>query len=85
MRTPITLADSVAAIVQRVMAERGLTFKEVVNDALRVAFGSAQPATGFHTPTFDMGFEPAVPWDKALRLAAELEDEELARKLAERK
>jgi hypothetical protein len=84
MRTTITLDDSVAAIVQRVMAERGLSFKEVVNDAIRMAF-SAEPATGFRTPTFDMGFEPAVPWDKALRLAAELEDEELTRKLAERK
>jgi len=38
---------------------------------------------GFQTPTFDMGFEPAVSWDKALRLAAEFEDEELVRKLAE--
>ncbi len=32
-----------------------------------------------------MGFEPSVPWNKALRLAGELEDEELARKLASRK
>jgi len=32
-----------------------------------------------------MGFEPSVPWDKALRLAAELEDEEQARRLAARK
>jgi hypothetical protein len=84
MRTTVTLDDSVAAIVKRVMAERGLTFKEVVNDAVRIAFAS-QPAAEFRTPTFDMGFEPAVPWDKALRLAAELEDEELTRKLAERK
>jgi hypothetical protein len=85
MRTTITLDDSVLALVHRVMAERGLTFKEVVNDAIRLAFGSAEQETGFRTPTFDMGFEPAVPWDKALRLAAELEDEELVRKLAERK
>jgi hypothetical protein len=75
MRTTLTLDDSAAAIVHRVMAERGLTFKEVVNDAIRMAYGG-QPATAFRTPTFDMGFEPTVPWDKALRLAAELEDED---------
>ena len=39
----------------------------------------------FETPTHRMGFDPAVPMDKALRLAAELEDEELARKLAVRR
>jgi hypothetical protein len=32
-----------------------------------------------------MGFEPALPWDKALRLAADLEDEELLRRLTARK
>jgi hypothetical protein len=35
------------------------------------------------TPTFDLG-RSAVPIDKALRLAADLEDEELIRKLAAR-
>jgi len=28
-----------------------------------------------------MGFNPEVPWDKALRLAGELEDIELIRKM----
>jgi hypothetical protein len=32
-----------------------------------------------------MGFNPLIPLDKALRLAGELEDEELIRKLAARK
>ncbi len=85
VRTTLTLDDGLFALVQRVMVERGLTFKEAVSEAIRVAYGAPQRETGFRTPTFDMGFEPAVPWDKALRLAAELEDEEIARKLAERK
>jgi hypothetical protein len=29
-----------------------------------------------------MGFDPAIPWDKALRLAAQMEDEELTRRLS---
>jgi hypothetical protein len=32
-----------------------------------------------------MGFDPEIPWDKALQLAGELEDQELARRLAARK
>jgi hypothetical protein len=32
-----------------------------------------------------MGFEPAIPWDKALRIAGELEDDELVRRLVARK
>lgn len=35
---------------------------------------------GFRTRTVDLGF-PAVKLDHALRLAAELEDEELVRKM----
>lgn len=78
-RATITLDDGVAAIVRRVMAERGLTFDEVVNEAIRIAF-TAQPMAGFQTPAFDMGFDSAVPADNALRLAAELEDEEISRR-----
>jgi len=32
-----------------------------------------------------MGFNPAIPWDKALRLASDAEDDELSRRLAMRK
>lgn len=46
----------------------------------------AMPATDGHAPvrfaTYAMGQQPAVDLTKALRLAAELEDEEIARKLA---
>lgn len=37
------------------------------------------------TPTFRMGFDAAIPWDNALALSAELEDDALIRKLAARK
>ena len=84
MRTTITLEPDTDAIVRRLMRERGLTFKQAVNEAIRA--GTAAPARrrAFRTPTFDMG-RPAVPIDKALRLAGELEDEELLRELAARR
>jgi hypothetical protein len=84
MRTTITLDPDVADLVRKVMRERGISFKEAVNEAIRAGLGGRRRAR-FQTPTFSMGFEPTVPWPKAVRLLGELEDEELVRKLATRK
>jgi hypothetical protein len=81
MRTTVTLAPDVRALVERRMAEQGLTFGEALNGALRSALAPREEDQG--TPTFSMG-EPSVPVEKALRLAAELEDDELARRLSVR-
>jgi hypothetical protein len=82
VRTTVTLAPDVRALVERRMRERGITFGDALNGALREALAPGD-GEAFATPTFSMG-EPAVPLDKALRLAAELEDDELVRRLAER-
>jgi hypothetical protein len=67
------------------MRERGLTFKQALNEAIRAGARSGDGRRRrFRTPTHAMG-PSAVPIDKALRLAADLEDEELERKLAARK
>ena len=82
MRTTITLEPDVEALVRRAMRSRQASLKTVVNDALRA--GLAAPGDGrgaFRQRTHDMG-EPAVDLTSALRLAAEMEDEELARRLA---
>jgi hypothetical protein len=84
MRTTITLEPDVDALVRRMMRERGLSFKDAVNEAIRAGVRPRGSRPRFHTRTFDMG-EPAIPLDKALRLAGDLEDEELLRKLALRK
>lgn len=84
MRTTVTLEPDTEAIVRRAMRERGLTFKEAVNEAIRAGAATPGRRRAFRTPTFDMG-RPAVPIDKALRLAGELEDEELLRELAARR
>lgn len=83
MRTSVTLEPDVAAQLKRLMREKGLSFKDALNQALRAGL-SGPTATGrpVRFPTYAMGQHPGVDLTKALRLAAELEDEEIARKLA---
>ena len=84
MRTTVTLDPDTDAIVRRLMRERGLTFKAAINEAIRSAAQGSGRRPRFSTPTFDMG-QPVIPLDHALRVAGELEDEELRRRLAARK
>ncbi len=85
MRTTVTLDPDVEALIKDLMRERGLSFKEAVNQAVRAGLAPSRRGKRSRTQTFRMGFDPSVPWDQALRLAGELEDEELTRKLAARK
>jgi hypothetical protein len=84
VRTTVTLDPDVEALVRRLMRERGLTFKQAVNLAIRegLSTGSGRPV---RTPTFRMGNPSGVPLAKALQLAGDLEDDELARKINTRK
>jgi hypothetical protein len=80
MRTTVTLDPDTEALLDRVVRERGMTFKEAVNYAIRLGLGHDR-VSPFRTPTASMG-EPAVPLDKALRLAGDIEDEQLIDRLA---
>lgn len=80
MRTTITLDPDVAELVRRLMRERNLTFKVAVNTAIRSALAPPEPSAEADLPVFDMG-EPRLPVEHSLRLAAELEDEEIVRQL----
>lgn len=66
------------------MRERGLTFKQAINDAIRAGMGSRRRAPTGPLPTYDMG-PPVVDVTKALRLVGELEDQELAARLHARR
>jgi hypothetical protein len=85
MRTTVTLDPDVEALVRRFMEERGLTFKQAVNLAIREGLTAGGERRPFRTPTFRMGSTSGIPLEGALRLAGELEDEEIARKLSTRK
>ena len=80
MRTTITLDPDTAALVKSYMRKRGVSFKEAVNAAIRAGLAPKQRSRPFRTQVAAMGV-PAVNLDRALQLAAELEDEELVRKM----
>ena len=79
MRTTVTLDPDTAALIEQRMRERGVSFKQALNDAIRAG---AAPATvePFRTQVADLG-TPSVNLDRALQVAAELEDDELVRRM----
>lgn len=79
MRTTVTLDDDTAAILRRTMRERGVSFKVALNDAIRAGLGSEQRQP-FRTATASLG-ESHVNLDRALQVAANLEDDELLRRM----
>jgi hypothetical protein len=82
MRTTVTLDPDVEAKLRAVMRERGLSFKEAINDSVRAGLGGdSHPSRRFQVHARPMGARPGVNLDKALRLAGELEDAEIMRKL----
>lgn len=84
VRTTVTLDPDTELLVKRAMRERGLSFKEAINEAIRAGLAPRREGSAVEFPTFSMG-EPLVDVTKALRLAGELEDQEIARKLAQGK
>ena len=87
MRTTVTLDPDVEGLLRTAMRERGLSFKEALNGAIRAGAKRAPAAARrrFSQKTFSLGAEQNFRWDKALSVAASMEDEELSRKLALRK
>ncbi len=78
MRTTVTLDADTEQLIRRAMRERGVSFKEALNDAIRA--GVAAPAPVFETKTASLGVS-TVDLDRALRLASDLEDEALVAKV----
>ena len=88
MRTTITLDPDVALALRRVAHETQQSFKTVVNEAIRAGLARAQSARRRRyrlKPQSLGGVRPGFNLDKALQLAATLEDEGIARKLEMRK
>ncbi len=79
MRTTVTLDDDVVQLLRRRMADQQVSFKKALNDAIRDGAAGPSAPHRFVTRTADLGV-PTVNLDRALQLAAELEDEELVRR-----
>jgi hypothetical protein len=86
MRTTVTLEPDVEALIRTAMKTRGLSFKDVLNSALRAGLTSRRPRRPrFVQTTVSLGAEQNFRWDKALSVAEAIEDEEIGRKLWLRK
>jgi hypothetical protein len=89
MRTTITLEDGTARELKRVAHSSGKSFKQVVNETLRAGLAAAPDGRRARRyrlrPSSLGGMQPGFDLDKALGLAASLEDAEIARKLELRK
>lgn len=81
MRTTVTIEEDVAQQIRQRMRERGVGFKEILNELLRRGLQSSDDPEPYSTPTFHMGARPDVDLDKALSLAGAMEDEETLRNL----
>jgi hypothetical protein len=86
MRTTVTLDPDVKNIIEDAMKERGIPFKQALNDAVRAgAVPVRHRPRRFVQRTYSMGAEQHFRWDKALAASDAIEDEELTRKLQLRK
>jgi type II secretory pathway component PulF len=80
MRTTVTLDADTEQIVRSLMRERGVSFKRALNDVIRRGAATGDQSA-FRTKTASMG-RSTVPLDRALALAADMEDEELLRRMS---
>ena len=68
------------------MKERGISFKEALNSAVRAGLTQGkQKRRYFAQKSYSLGRDQNFRWDKALEAAAAMEDEELGRKFSLRK
>ena len=80
MRTTVTLDQDAEQIIRERMAQEQVSFKHALNDAIRESMSARGPRTTFVTRAVPMG-RPTVNLDRALQLAADLEDAELMLKM----
>jgi hypothetical protein len=88
MRTTIDIDTHLLKRLRTEARRRGVPFKDLLTGVLRRGLDEPPPArrTRYRCPTYSMG-TPSRPYDldKALAIAAGLEDEETTRKLMLRK
>jgi predicted transcriptional regulator len=77
VRTTVTLDPDVEARLREVARERGVSFKEALNNAIRAGLMASRSAREYQTPSRSLGLRAGVNLDKALQLASDLEDAEI--------
>jgi hypothetical protein len=87
MRTTLNIDDDLIRQIKQQAQKSRTPLRQVVNAALRKGLAGLRPTRSkkrYVCPAFDMG-KPTVNLDKALALAASLEDNEVLRELELRK
>lgn len=80
MRTTVTLDADTESAVRRLMQQRGISFKQALNDAIRAGATPVPGRQAQHTSARDLG-TPLVDLTHALQIDATLEDEERMRRM----
>ena len=76
MRTTITLDDDVIAKLKAEMQRRGVSFKEAVNDSIRMGLATRMKSTDDEPYVVDarpMGLRPGLSLDSISQLLEEVE------------
>jgi len=87
MRTTLNIDDDLLQQVRERAHKTRTPVRKVVNAALRKGLTGSQPRRtkkAYRCPTFDMG-KPVINMDKALAIAASMEDGEVLRELEMKK
>lgn len=85
MRTTVAIDSELQTRVKELARERGVSFREALNDVLRRGLGAQSTVQPYQVPARPLELRPGIDLDKAFALAAELEDDEIVRKLSVRK
>ena len=87
MRTTLTIEDQIAQALKERAFESGKSFKQVVNETLQAGLESGKPKKRrYRVKPVSMGkARHGIDLDKANQIAADLEDDEIARELELRK
>ena len=81
MRTTVTLDPDVEAGLVKLARERGLSFAEALNSAVRAGLMATHRASPYRTPARSLGLRAGTDLDQALRLASDIEDAEIVQGL----
>jgi hypothetical protein len=86
MRTTVTLDPGVERMLATAVRERGISFKQALNEAVRSGLRETPSRQRrFVQKSCSMGWDPHFRWGKTLALSDAIEDEESIRKLSMRK
>jgi hypothetical protein len=81
MRTTVTIDPDTEALLKEEARRTGLSFKEVLNQAIRRALGWSEFREVKLEPLFPRAFPPSFSGAHLNRLADEIDDEETLREL----